>query len=106
MPGLGGAALLFIAVFSSAFGFACIFRFAAGVIGERIAERNSKQKSKSEEIEKTDERERSDPKIYYIRNAKNKPAAKRKPKKKIDLAFKDIKGIVIEPEEFRKKKYR
>lgn len=106
MPDFGRTALLLIAVFSSAFGFACMFRFAAGVIGERIAERNLRQKSKSEEIEKTDERERADPKIYYIRSPKSKPAVKRKPRKKIDLAFKDIKGIVLEPEEFRKKKYR
>lgn len=105
MLGFGGATMLLIAVFSSAFGFACILRFATGVIGEKIAERKLRRKNSGEESEKTDEKECSDPKIYYIRNAKTKSAVKRKPRKKVDLAFKDIKGIVIQPEEFRKRKY-
>ncbi len=104
MPELYQVILLFFAVFGAAFGFACLIRS-----GERYFEERKNEPQKRR-IPESDSRptEQSDPKIYYIRKSESIPKPKkrtRKTRKKPDLAFKSIKGIVIQPEEFCKKRY-
>ena len=118
MPNFYQFTLLFISVFVSAFGFACIIRF----FGKYLEEIRSGVKRKIEKPEtvrpkrktqavkepiKPSEPPKRDPKIYYIRNAelpqKPKPKRKKRTRPKPDLAFK---GIIIQPEEFCEKRYK
>ena len=98
MPNFGQTMLLFFAVFAAALGFACVIRFGTNCIEDKINERKIRQ---TEEPVKT--KKESDPKIYYIREKINPPKPKKKPRKKISLAFDDV---IIHPEEFREKRTR
>lgn len=118
MPNFFQFVLLFVSIFVSAFGFACIIRFfgkyleeiRAGVRKKTKNTENIRPKRKTQAAEKPTEpvdQPRSDPKIYYIRNAelpqKPKPKRKKRTRPKPDLAFK---GIIIQPEEFCEKRYK
>ncbi len=104
MPEAYQIILLFVAVFGAAFGFACLIKFGGNYVKEKMSDAGRKKDDIPAPAYEPD------PKIYYIRNADCKPAAPKKPRKKAkrkpDLAFKNIKGIVIKPEEFCEKKYR
>ena len=104
MPEAYQIILLFVAVFGAAFGFACLIKFGGNYVKEKMNDAKPKKEAIPVHVCEPD------PKIYYIRNADCKPAAPKKPRKKAkrktDLAFKNIKGIVIKPEEFCEKKYR
>lgn len=115
MPNFYQFTLLFVSIFVSAFGFACIIRF----FGKYLEELRSNVKKKTKKTtsvrtkrkvtveEHPPEPPRCDPKIYYIRNAelpqKPKPKRKKRTRPKPDLAFK---GIIIKPEEFYEKRYK
>lgn len=98
MPNFGQIILLFFAVFAAALGFACVIRFGANCIEDKIAEHKIRQAK-----EPVKQKSETDPKIYYIREkiAPRKP--KKKPRKKISFAFDDV---IIHPEEFREKRTR
>lgn len=118
MPNFYQFTLLFISVFVSAFGFACIIRFFGKYLEEirsnikKITGKpeNAHPKRKTQAVKepiKPSEPPKRDPKIYYIRNAdlpqKPKPKRKKRTRPKIDLAFKEI---IIQPEEFCEKRYK
>ena len=89
--------LLLIAVFSSSFGIACMLKLAKNYLEEFYC---LKFKNKKDERNVSDDRQQSNPKIYYIRDYAKKTKPKRKPRKKTDMAFK---SIVVYPEEFHKR---
>lgn len=115
MPNFYQFTLLFVSIFVSAFGFACIIRFfgkyheeiRSGIKKKAKRPESVRPKRKIQAEEKPIEPPRSDPKIYYIRNAglpqKPKPKRKKRTRPKPDLAFK---GIIIQPEEFCEKRYK
>lgn len=115
MPNFYQFTLLFISIFVSAFGFACIIRFfgkyleelKSGVKKNSANAKNARTKRKAQIAEEITEPPKRDPKIYYIRNAelpqKPKPKRKKRTRPKPDLAFK---GIIIQPEEFCEKRYK
>lgn len=115
MPNFFQLALLFVSIFVSAFGFACIIRFfgkyleeiRAGVMKKVKNTENIRPKRKTQAAKEPIEPPGRDPKIYYIRNAelpqKPKPKRRKKTRPKPDLAFK---GIIIQPEEFCEKRYK
>ncbi len=104
MPEAYQIILLFVATFGAAFGLACLIKSGGNFVKEKLCEAKPKDDDSPARTREPDS------KIYYIRNADCKPAVRKKPRKKAkrktDLAFKNIKGIVIKPEEFREKKYR